>query len=221
VTSAQDSTDTARLEAFSDGVFAIAITLLVLELKVPEIATSGGLWHALVDEWPAFAAYLTSFLVIGIMWVNHHSMFRQIVRIDRPQLFLNLFLLLWAALIPFPTALVARYLDAGTHDAHVAAAVYSANLFLAAIAFSLLWAHAVRHGRLIAAPMDPRDERRALIRFSGGTIVYALTIGLAFVSAPVTLAVQFLIAAYYAFEQVAPARSRSPRPHGSGHNSGP
>jgi uncharacterized membrane protein len=217
VTSALDSKDTARLEAFSDGVFAIAITLLVLELKVPELATPGGLWHALVGEWPAFAAYLTSFLIIGIMWVNHHSMYRQIVRVDRPQLFLNLFLLLWTALLPFPTALMARYLDAGTHDAHVAAAVYSANLFLAAVAFSLTWAHAVRHGRLIAAPMDPRAERRALIRFSGGTVVYALTIGLAFVSAPVTLAVQFLIAAYYAFEQVAPAGSRPSR----GHNSGP
>ncbi len=210
MTSALDSKDTTRLEAFSDGVFAIAITLLVLELKVPELARPGGLWHALLDEWPAFGAYLTSFLIIGIMWVNHHSMFRQIVRVDRPLLFLNLFLLLWTALLPFPTALMARYLDAGTHDAHVAAAVYSANLFLAAVAFSLVWAHAVRHGRLIAAPMDPRDERRSLIRFSSGTVVYALTVGLAFVSAPVTLAVQFLIAAYYAFEQVAPARSRGP-----------
>src|SRR4051794_16540991 len=101
------SDDTLRLQAFSDGVFAIAITLLVLELHAP--TSSHGLWSGLVDEWPQFAAYLTSFLVIGIMWVNHHSMFKQFARSDRVLLFLNLLLLLWTALLPFPTSLVAAH----------------------------------------------------------------------------------------------------------------
>ncbi|HEY7044287.1 MAG TPA: TMEM175 family protein [Nocardioidaceae bacterium] len=191
---------TTRLEAFSDGVFAIAITLLVLELRVPEVEP-GQLWSALWDEWPQFAAYFTSFLIIGIMWVNHHSMFRQIGRADRPLIFLNLLLLLWMAMLPFPTELVARYLDEGGSNAHVAAAVYSANLTLAAIAFSMLWWHAVRGG-LVDRVMSPREQWRSIWRFSIGTVVYAATIALSFVSAPLTLAIQFLIAAYYAFEQL-------------------
>lgn len=203
----QDSADTGRLAAFSDGVFAIAITLLVLELHPPE-GGSGGLWRALVHEWPQFAAYLTSFLIIGIMWVNHHSMFRRIARADRLLLFLNLLLLLWTALLPFPTELIARYLRESGSDPHVAAAIYSVNLTLAAIAFSLIWAHAIR-ARLVEHDMNPRQQWRTIARFSAGTVVYAATIGLSFVSAPVTLAVQFLIAAYYAFEQTSGGQART------------
>jgi uncharacterized membrane protein len=195
--------DTGRIEAFSDGVFAIAITLLVLTLEVPEV--HGGLWRALRREWPQFAGYLTSFVIIGIMWVNHHSMFRAIVRTDRVLLFLNLLLLLWMAVLPFPTNLIAGYLGDGGPDAAVAEAIYSANLTLAAIAFSLIWAHAVRGGRLTAIPLSPRAERQAILRFSGGTIAYAATIGISFLSPGVALAIQFAVAAYYAFEQLAPA----------------
>jgi uncharacterized membrane protein len=194
--------DTGRLEAFSDGVFAIAITLLVLEIRPP--GTEHGLWRGLAHEWPSFAAYLTSFFIIGIMWVNHHSMFRNIVRADRVLLFLNLLLLLWMTLIPFPTGLVAEHLRAGGHDAAVAEAVYSADLTLAAIAFSLIWLWAVRGGRLLAAPLGRREEWRSIARFSVGTFLYAATIGVAFASAAAALAIQFLLAVYYLFEQVRP-----------------
>jgi uncharacterized membrane protein len=202
VSEAVRDVDTDRTEAFSDGVFAIAITLLVLELRPPNTSHQS-LWHGLVHEWPQFAAYLTSFFIVGIMWVNHHSMFRAIVRVDRMLLFLNLLLLLWMSLLPFPTKLVAEQLRAGGHDAAVAEAVYSANLTLAAIAFSLIWLRAVRGGRLLAAPLgNSRDEWRSIGRFSVGTLLYAATIGIAFVSAAAALAVQFALALYYIFEQV-------------------
>ncbi|PZS26966.1 MAG: DUF1211 domain-containing protein [Pseudonocardiales bacterium] len=197
---------TGRVEAFSDGVFAIAITLLVLELRVPEGGTAGALWHTLYHDWPSFAAYVTSFFVIGIMWVNHHAMFRQFVRADRMLLFLNLLLLLWTALLPFSTALLARYLDAGGIDSHVAAALYSANLLLAAIAYTAVWWHAVRGGRLLAAPLSRAVERSVRLRFGAGTLVYAVTVALAFVSAPLVLVVQFVVALYYCFDQVASSR---------------
>jgi uncharacterized membrane protein len=190
------------LEAFSDGVFAIAITLLVLELHPPE---SGDLWPGLIHEWPQFAAYLTSFAIIGIMWANHHSMFRRIVRSDRVLLFLNLGLLLWTSLLPFPTGLVARYLDEGGPNAAVAEALYSLNLTLAAIAFSLVWYRAVRGNRLIDAQLTPRQQWATLARFSMGTVVYAATIAVAFVAPAVALAIQFLLALYYLFEQIRPA----------------
>lgn len=202
MTTQLDRADTARVEAFSDGVFAIAITLLVLELHAPEGA--GDLWHALLHEWPQFAAYITSFSIIGIMWVNHHSMFRQIVRGDRLLLFFNLLLLLWTALLPFPTSLVAGHLGEGDWNEAVAEAVYSTNLTLAAISFSLIWAHAVRNGRLIGQPLGPRQEKQAIARFSLGTVIYAATIGVSFLSAGTALAIQFLLALYYLFEQLSP-----------------
>jgi uncharacterized membrane protein len=192
--------ETTRIEAFSDGVFAIAITLLVLDLHMP--GTKDGLWRGLGREWPQFAAYVTSFFIIGIMWVNHHSMFRSIVRADRVLLFFNLLLLLWTTLLPFPTRLVAAHLRDGGADASVAEAVYSANLTLAAIAFSLIWAYAVRDGRLIAGPLGQRAERASIVRFSVGTFLYGATIGIAFASAGAALAVQFALALYYLFEQV-------------------
>ena len=153
VSTQSDLAETSRLEAFSDGVFAIAITLLVLELHSPELEEGQRLWPALLDEWPQFAAYLTSFAILGIMWVNHHSMFRQIQRADRGLMFLNLLLLLWATLLPFPTSLFAEHLEDDSINANVAAAVYSTNLTLAAIAFSLIWWHVLRN-HLVDHDMD-------------------------------------------------------------------
>jgi uncharacterized membrane protein len=194
--------ETGRIEAFSDGVFAIAITLLVIELHLPDTA-KGSVWHGLVHAWPQFAAYLTSFFIIGIMWANHHSMFRSIVRADRILLFLNLLLLLWTTLLPFPTRLVAENLRDGGTNAAQAAAVYSATLTLAAVSFSLIWAYAVRGGRLLAEPIGTsRDEWRSIGRFSLGTFLYAATIGISFASPGAALAIQFALALYYLFEQV-------------------
>jgi uncharacterized membrane protein len=115
-------TSSRRLEAFSDGVFAIAITLLVLDLAVPprEHAPDGeSLASALGHQWPSYFAYLVSFLVIGIIWVNHHAVFDRVRLVDRPVMFVNLALLLVVSAIPFPTHLLAEYLTAGS-DSHVA-----------------------------------------------------------------------------------------------------
>ena len=101
-------TTTDRLEIFSDAVIAIAITLLVLDIRVPQ-APQGQLLHALGRQWPSYAAYVLSFAVIGIMWVSHHSMFERIREIDRGLLFSNLLLLLGIAFLPFPTPLLAEY----------------------------------------------------------------------------------------------------------------
>ncbi|MBB5981233.1 TMEM175 family protein [Kribbella solani] len=196
-----DLAETSRLEAFSDGVFAIAITLLVLELHAPVLAEGRQLWPALLHEWPQFAAYLASFAVLGIMWVNHHSLFRQIERTDRGLMFLNLFLLLWVTLLPFPTSMFAEHLKDESTNAHVAAAVYSTNLTLAAIAFSLIWWYVLRN-KLVEHEMSRPQVRASVLRYSLGTLFYAAMIGVSFLSAKVTLLIAFLLAIYYAFEQV-------------------
>jgi uncharacterized membrane protein len=189
---------TSRLEAFSDGVFAVAITLLVLDIRPPgEAETSSGLWTALGHLWPHYAAYAVSFLVIGIVWVNHHAVMSLIAGVDRVLSFLNLLLLMTVALIPFATALLAEYL---THaeSQHAAAAAYSIVITLMGATFGGLWIYASRDGRLIVPAFPREDLPRVTRRFVIGTPVYVATIGIAFLSAPVCLAVHGLVAVYYA-----------------------
>lgn len=192
--------ETGRVEAFSDGVLAIAITLLVLELPVPK-GQHGTLAHALVEEWPSFAAYVTSFLVIGIIWINHHQMFGLIARIDRQLMFLNLLLLLFVALIPFSTALLAEYLTEGGSDARTAAVVYSLGSLGTAAAFGVLYRRAARHPALLADHVDAAAVRGSVGRFSVGLVGYLVTVVVALFSAPACLAVHFAMAVYYSFEQ--------------------
>jgi uncharacterized membrane protein len=199
-----------RLEALSDGVFAIAITLLVLDLAVPseQEAHDGGLAAALGREWPSYFAYLVSFLIIGIIWVNHHTMFDKVRRVDRPVLFTNLGLLLSVSVIPFPTRLLAEYLTAGD-DAHVAAAVYSATMLATGMFFAGLWVAITRDGSLLQEHLDAAVSRAALRRFGVGNVFYLATIGLSFVSAIATLAVHAALAIYYCFDQLPTDRPTS------------
>jgi uncharacterized membrane protein len=198
-----------RLEAFSDGVFAIAITLLVLDLAVParDDVRSGELASTLAHQWPSYFAYLVSFLVIGIIWVNHHTMFSKVDRVDRPVLFANLALLLFVSVLPFPTRLLAEYLTAGT-DAHIAAAVYSATMLAMGLAFSVLWVAVTRDVGLLHQHVDVAASRAALRRFGLGNLAYLATIGLSFVNAILTLSVHAALALYYCFDQLATPKAR-------------
>jgi uncharacterized membrane protein len=193
-----------RTEAFSDGVFAIAITLLVLDLVVPgkTLAAENGLAHELGKEWPAYFAYLVSFLVIGIIWINHHNVFDKVKLVDRPVLFANLLVLLFVSLIPFPTRLLAEYLTARPSDSHVAAAVYSATMLAMGLSYALLWWLITRDERLLHDGVDARAGRVALRRFAVGNVFYLITIGLSFVNAILTLAVHAALALYYCFDQL-------------------
>lgn len=201
-------TASGRLEAFSDAVFAIAITLLVLDLRVPGRGDlrRDGLGSALAHQWPSYFAYLVSFLVVGIIWVNHHTMFSKVDRVDRPVLFANLTLLLFVSALPFPTRLLANYLTAGS-DSHVAAAVYSAAMLAMGLAYSMLWITVTRDARLLHPHVDPSASRAALRRFGIGNIAYLATLGLSFVSAIATLSVHGALALYYCFDHLSPSRS--------------
>jgi uncharacterized membrane protein len=201
--------ETGRTEAFSDGVLAIAITLLVLDLRVPASKTlEGSLAHTLVDDWPAYAAYVTSFLIIGIIWVNHHGVFELVSRVDRVTLFLNLLLLMAVVAIPFTTALMSEYLRAGGRDARTAALVYSFVMLAMSFAFAALYTHVARRPALLADGVDPAAVRRSIVRFSAiGILLYLATMVVALVSAPLCLVAHFLIALYYCFQQIRPGRN--------------
>jgi uncharacterized membrane protein len=188
-----------RLEAFSDGVFAVAITLLVIDLAVPEPG-HGLLGRQLASHWPSFAAYGVSFLTIGIIWVNHHGMFRNFAHVDRTLLFLNLLLLFFVVTIPFATATMAAYLRDGGADASLAAALYQGVFLGMSLAFGGLLLWSIKHG-LMAIPLTGAAARMALVRFTIGNLAYAAAIGIAYLSAPASLLVSLLVAVYYVFEQ--------------------
>jgi uncharacterized membrane protein len=201
--------DSGRLEAFSDGVFAVAITLLALDLAIggpsphqPTLAAK------LADHWPAFAAYAVSFATIGIIWVNHHTLFKNFSEIDRTLLFINLLLLFFVVSIPFATSTIAAYLRAGSGNAALAAAIYQGVFEGMSISFTLLFWFAIRRKHLQIA-LTPELGRRATIRFGIGNLGYIAGIGIAFVSAPASLALSGLVALYYIFEQT-PVRAQPP-----------
>jgi len=148
---------TERVEAFSDGVFAIAITLLVLEIRVPtaaQLVSPDTLARALGELWPSYFGYALSFVTIGIMWMNHHNLFRYIRTVDHTLLIANLFLLLVVGFVPFPTALLAATL--GEPAAQIGVLVYAGTFVVIALGFNALWYSARRHGGMLLRPeADP------------------------------------------------------------------
>ena len=198
---------TSRLEAFSDGVFAIAATLLVLELRVPSDTTD--LSGALLRLWPAYAAYLVSFLTIGIIWVNHHTLLEHCRRVDRRFLYLNLMLLIAVGIVPFPTALVGQYI-LSEHGATAALIVYGLGALFIAIAFSGVFLYATYDHRLVGDADAARRVREEGRLFPIGLAAYSLGIALAFVAPIASLAVYGATALFYALPLLPlPTQARS------------
>jgi uncharacterized membrane protein len=189
-----------RLEAFSDGVFAIVITLLVIEIRPPQVAEDQSLAAALWHLWPSYLAYFVSFLVIGVMWLNHHRMFERVRQVDGALLVLNLNLLLWTVLIPFPTAVVAEYLRDGGEHASSAMALYSALILVTALSFVALFTWITHDERLVAggAPVNVQGARR---RFSIGLVAYTIAFAVSWAWPVGALALHAAMALYYAFDQ--------------------
>jgi uncharacterized membrane protein len=144
---------------------------------------------ALLAQWPAYVAYLTSFVTIGILWVNHHSLFEHVRHVDRPLMFVNLLLLLFVSVIPFPTALLGRYATAGD-DSHLAAAIYGSVMFVVGLAFSLLWGQVTT---------DRRGARAEGVLFSTGLVLYLVGVGVSLISAQLGMLVYALLAVFYVF----------------------
>jgi uncharacterized membrane protein len=181
----------SRTLAFSDGVFAIAITLLILEIRVPPESAPGGLGNALVDLWPSYLAFLVSFATIGVMWLNHHRLFTLINKVDDGLIGLNLLLLLGVTWVPFPTALLAEHLLGP--DQHIAAVVYAGTGFGLALVFNGLWRHVVRHRQVV----DHLDVDAITRQYALGPIFYAASILIALVNATALLVVSGAFAVYF------------------------
>lgn len=195
-----------RVETLSDGVFAIAITLLVLTIAQP--GNYNHLAQELADRWPGFAAYVVSFAVIGIMWFNHHSIFAHFERVDRGLVYLNLLLLMTIVFIPYPTGIFGQALQKG-QGAQTAAVFYSVVMTITAYAWSALWVYASR-GRRLLSPGFPEAQRGiATVLFTIGSALYTITVGIAFISAFACLAFHALLAVYYALDPLSRRAARS------------
>jgi uncharacterized membrane protein len=187
--------ETSRCEAFSDGVFAIAVTLLILNVSVHR--GGGTLGHHLLRLWPSYLAYAVSFLTIGIMWVNHHTLFRHIERVDRRFLLLNLLLLMCIAFVPFPTGVAAEF--ARSHDdSRAAALLYGVTLTTTAVFFISLWLYASRGGRLLAANTDRREVSGITRTYIPGAPMYGTATLIAFANSRASLILFAAIALFYA-----------------------
>jgi uncharacterized membrane protein len=193
--------ETVRLEALSDGVIAVAITLLVLDLKVPHVG-EGSLWNALVDQWPSYLAYATSFLMIGIWWLNHHSLFKQVRYATRALMLLNLVLLMLIVAIPFVTAMVADYLGEPGFNAKLAVALYNGLSLVSAIVIVNMYNYVLRRPELLEPEVDVEQARRNFPRFAVGSTVYLVLVGLSFINASVALIGTILVGIYYCFEHL-------------------
>lgn len=188
-----------RLEAFSDGVIAIDITLLVFNLQLPQVAPAESLLAALAAQWPEFAAFFVSFVVIGVMWVNHHNLFRIITRTDHILLLLNVLLLLGITFVPFPTRLMANYLL--TDQSREAAMLYTGTFLAIAFFFQLLWRYAARSNHLTQMPLTPQLVHQINRNYNIGFVFYTVALGVAFISAQLAMLITLVLALFFALPQ--------------------
>jgi uncharacterized membrane protein len=200
--------ETARIEAFSDGVFAIAVTLLILEVKIPP-ADSGRLGTLLLQQWPSYFAFVLSFAFIGIMWINHHRMFNHIRRADDGLLILNLLLLLGVTAVPFPTAVLAIHLRGP--NGKMAVMVYNGTYVVIAIFFNFLWRYALSH-HLLGHEVDRASAERISRQYAGGPVLYLICFGLAWLSVTASLVLNLALAIFFALPPATAERVTRGRP---------
>jgi uncharacterized membrane protein len=197
-----ETKETGRIEAFSDGVFAIAITLLILEVGKPdENLSAAQLLGALIGKWPDFAAYVVSFVTILIMWINHHALFRLIRRVDRPFMVLNGLLLLMITFVNYPTAVLAEQ-ELLSDGQRVALAFYTGTFVVTAVLYNRTWWYAAHRGRLLLSGVE-RQVEQIDRQFVFGPLLYLVAFALGFVGpAPVGIILGFgmdaALALYYA-----------------------
>jgi TMEM175 potassium channel family protein len=189
---------TERLEAFSDGVFAIAATLLVINVDAQVRGGSTDLAAALLSAWPSYLAYALSFVTIGIIWVNHHTIMTLIDRVDRIFLFLTIGFLMCVAFIPFPTRLLAEHVR--DEAARAAAIVYGVNLTATAVLFTSVWLYASGRRRLLRQDADPRTVSGITRSFRPGAFFYLAATLCALLDATLSVVLYVGIALFYVIE---------------------
>jgi uncharacterized membrane protein len=198
VTRAQQR-DLGRVEAFSDGVFAFAITLLVLGIRIPKPSDADaaeGLHQVLLQQWPSYVAFALTFSLVGIVWTDHRLMFKHFVRTDHVLVWLNLLVLMSVVFLPVPTAVLGTWV-ATNRNRLTAVLFYGGTWFVAGIILNLLWWYGAYWGRLAAAEFTEQQRRQLTRRWLGGPMLYGVCLALAFIDPRISIAGYVLIAIVY------------------------
>ena len=197
---------TGRLEAFSDGVIAIAITLLSLEIKLPD--DGGSLLHSLASLWPGYVGFVLSFLLVGQVWLNHHAIFVRVRSVDQWMLICNLFLLLDVAFLPFATSVLTRSLESG-HDERTGAVFYGIVMVVGGLFFNALWRASIRDRSRLRPWVSGEEAWSMTRRFAMGPWLYSLAALLGLVSAWLSVVTYVALIVFYMVghrpRQVSPA----------------
>jgi uncharacterized membrane protein len=196
------ASETGRIEAFSDGIFGIAATLLILEIKIPPAGQD--LAQSLLHQWPSYFAFALSFAFIGIMWMNHHRLFTFIRKADDGLLAVNLLLLLGITFVPFPTSVLAAHL--ATANERTAAILYNGTYLAVGIFFNLLWHHAVRR-KLLGHEISPEAIHRMTRRFAVGPTAYVPLFLLSWSNPRISIFLNAMLAVYFALPTSRPPKS--------------
>jgi uncharacterized membrane protein len=195
VETSQERKETSRIEAFSDGVFAVAVTLLILTIQVPG-ANQTDLPHYVLSQWPFFLAYLVSFLTILVMWANHHSIFNLVSGADRGLTMVNGVLLMVITFVNYPTAIVAAALREGRYE-QFAVLFYTGTLLVVTIVYNLFWRYIARHPQLLDTHVEAQAVRRISREYRFGPLYYLIALVVAAFSPLASMAITFLLAVYF------------------------
>jgi uncharacterized membrane protein len=174
-------TGVERINSFSDAVFAVAITLLILTIVVPEVSDIDRLPQELADMWPKFLGFLMSFVIIGAFWMSHHGMFAFLRRSTQGLLRINLFLLMFIVLLPFSTDLMSEY-----GSSVFAVVFYDINMVTIALLMSLLWWYASYHRSLVDESMSPVLRKHLLLNYLSISLIFCISTAIAFINIPVS-----------------------------------
>ena len=189
--------DVARVEAFSDGVFAFAVTLLVLAVRIPRPEDSADLQHMLLDQWPSYVAFALSFTVVGTIWANHRLAFAHIARSDHVLVSLNLLELMSVAFVPVPTAVLGYWIGSSGHNRLVAVLFYGGTLFFLGIFHNVIWWYAAYSARLTSPSLSKRKRRALTLTWLAGPILYGLAVALAFIDPRVAIGMFVVLGILY------------------------
>jgi uncharacterized membrane protein len=199
--------ETSRVEAFSDGVFAVAVTLLILTIQVPPLGSTTNIPEYVGKQWPFFLAYAVSFLSILVMWANHHGIFNLVIRTDRVLILLNGVLLMLITFFDYPTAIVGAALREGAYQ-QFAALFYTGTLVVLTIVYNLFWRYIAAHPRLIDQHVSPATIQRITREYRFGPVFYLIAFGLAYINALAGILATLVLAIYFGLTaRIAPIHS--------------
>ena len=205
--------ETGRIEAFSDGVFAVAVTLLILTIREPS-SSKTDLPSFVWNQKFFFLAYVVSFITILVMWANHHGIFNLVVRADRVLTLLNGVLLMLITFVNYPTAIVAFALSKDVDQQRFAAMFYTGTLVVVTIVYQLFWRYIAGHRQLLDRHIDPRVVQRITREYRFGPLFYIVTFGVAYFNALAGILLTLLLAIYFGLTgRIAPVHSSAPSDH--------